>query len=281
MDVPASPLSLGNISPQPLIPVRSTGSRSSLDHPAQQKPPVWVWPTVIGLGAIAVGLVVYSLVSKKKPKQDQNTPTVVYRDPSPPHVVPFPNLPASMPLTARAPLPPPPMAMGGTVPGAGNVPFSDIQPGANSMFVSNPGLKERLDKRYQEPQRDPYSDDRNRPYDEDKNKVIELTQANFHSTLDSMPFAMVAFVSASCGWCKRLMPAYTEAAKQSKVPFCVAEVSKCPDIMKEYQVTGFPTIARFEMGKLVQPLFQQERTVANLLAFANGSTRQEVPSSIN
>tara|TARA_R110002072_G_scaffold302273_2_gene484532 strand:+ start:656 stop:964 length:309 start_codon:yes stop_codon:yes gene_type:complete len=60
----------------------------------------------------------------------------------------------------------------------------------------------------------------------------------------------VLFYSNKCGWCKKMMPEWKKFKKEHSNDLKITEVeeSEHPEIMKKYNITGFPTVKFFENG---------------------------------
>ena len=78
---------------------------------------------------------------------------------------------------------------------------------------------------------------------------------------------MMLFHAKWCGHCKTFMPEWEKFKKQAKINAVEYEADTDPNVMKENDVKGYPTIkCRTSSGDVKE--FKGERTVAGLNAFA-------------
>lgn len=84
--------------------------------------------------------------------------------------------------------------------------------------------------------------------------VLDLTNDNFQSTVDTHDTLMVEFYAPWCGHCKKLAPEYEAAADElinEDPPIRIAKVD-CPansDLCQKFGVSGYPTIKMFKNGE--------------------------------
>jgi thioredoxin-like negative regulator of GroEL len=81
---------------------------------------------------------------------------------------------------------------------------------------------------------------------------------------------MVYIYSTSCGWCERFNPVWTDFVDRYAGPLTVLKVEARQPEAKQYEVKGYPTVMVVENGQRVA-LFNEERTVENLLKFARAN----------
>jgi len=102
-------------------------------------------------------------------------------------------------------------------------------------------------------------------------QVIDLSSENIDDFLQNHELSMVEFFAPWCGHCKKLAPAYNDAATEllkddiilAKVD-CTAEHNKA--ICTKYGVTGFPTLQVFRKGE--DPIqYKQGRTAVDIVKF--------------
>mmetsp|Transcript_462 Transcript_462/g.1115 ORF Transcript_462/g.1115 Transcript_462/m.1115 type:complete len:655 (+) Transcript_462:353-2317(+) len=92
--------------------------------------------------------------------------------------------------------------------------------------------------------------------------VVELTSANFQSTLNENEFVVVEFYAPWCGYCQRLAPVYENLAamvKSEGLNVVVAKVDATAEenIGAEYGIEGFPTLKWVRKGQAFE--FSHER----------------------
>ena len=74
----------------------------------------------------------------------------------------------------------------------------------------------------------------------------------FNSTISSNPKTVAFFYMPGCGHCKDMDPVFDKVASDSKfsnVKFVKVNGTKYGDLASQYDVSGFPTIIRFNDGK--------------------------------
>ncbi len=76
--------------------------------------------------------------------------------------------------------------------------------------------------------------------------------ANLKEVLNSTKKDVIALVKANwCSYCKKLLPTFEEITVElaSEYVFVIVDVDAEPEVPKEYNVTGFPTIICMRDGK--------------------------------
>jgi thioredoxin 2 len=86
---------------------------------------------------------------------------------------------------------------------------------------------------------------------------LELTDADFQSFISKAgPPVMVALLSPSCGYCRRMTPILDDLAKQFAKRFLVAKLDTSRNHLtpSRFHIRGVPTLLFFKGGKQVDRL---------------------------
>eukprot|EP00054_Salpingoeca_dolichothecata_P014451 m.81694 g.81694 ORF g.81694 m.81694 type:complete len:489 (-) comp20997_c0_seq2:59-1525(-) len=110
--------------------------------------------------------------------------------------------------------------------------------------------------------------------------VLDLTEANFDSTLKNVDLALVEFFAPWCGHCKKLTGPYSEAAtilKDSDPPVTLAKVDATVEssLASRFSVSGYPTLKIFRNGELSSD-YDGPRTANGIVKYME---KQAGPSS--
>lgn len=100
--------------------------------------------------------------------------------------------------------------------------------------------------------------------------VIQLFDQNFHDFIGRFPSVLVMFYAPWCGHCKRMKPAFAEAAtlaKEQDLPGIFAAVDATVAVItaSKYEVKGFPTLKYFKNSQEVK--YSGARTTEAFLQF--------------
>ncbi|MEE9565082.1 MAG: thioredoxin [Candidatus Hydrothermarchaeaceae archaeon] len=85
-------------------------------------------------------------------------------------------------------------------------------------------------------------------------KIIQLTDADFESTIEKIPLVLVDFWAAWCFPCQMVAPIIDEMAEAYSEDLVCAklDVDKNPITATKFSITGIPTILLFKDGELVE-----------------------------
>ncbi|KAL3321228.1 Protein disulfide-isomerase A3 [Cichlidogyrus casuarinus] len=92
------------------------------------------------------------------------------------------------------------------------------------------------------------------PISQAEDAYLELTEANFDSSMREHDLVLVKFYAEWCGHCQRMAPEFAEAAKTLKEndpPVQLVKVN-CPNhqsVCEKYSVSGYPTLKIFRNGE--------------------------------
>ncbi len=83
--------------------------------------------------------------------------------------------------------------------------------------------------------------------------VMVLTSDNFTEQVSESGLMLVEFYAPWCGHCKRLAPAYAQAAKElnlrHNIPLATVDATEETSLAKAFGVDGYPTLKIFRSGK--------------------------------
>ncbi|KAE9556544.1 hypothetical protein FO519_000238 [Halicephalobus sp. NKZ332] len=116
------------------------------------------------------------------------------------------------------------------------------------------------------------------PYADEPGAEVVLhpyKKSDFQELLQISPLPVLTmFYAPWCGYCKKLKPHFSEAAKELMGEAILVAVDLTQDGNKplghDYKISGYPTLIRFHKGK--QVIFEGERTKEKIVAFAKDPT---------
>lgn len=82
--------------------------------------------------------------------------------------------------------------------------------------------------------------------------IVELNEKNFEENTKS-GLKLVEFFATWCGYCQKQRPILEELSKNN-IWIGTVDVDKNPEIVKNYNITGFPTFVLFKDGKVLSTL---------------------------
>lgn len=102
-------------------------------------------------------------------------------------------------------------------------------------------------------------------------KVIDLSGTQLMSAMDQKP-VVCAFLADGCGWCTKLKPEYHAAAQRAKHPMYTLYASRdgAMDVLKMFQIRGFPTIYVVYKGKIMDE-YKGNRTSDDIANWINSN----------
>jgi thioredoxin 1 len=84
-------------------------------------------------------------------------------------------------------------------------------------------------------------------------KVLELTDANYRSTLATAPLAFVDVYASWCGPCRLFSPLFDASAeKHPQASFFKIDGDLNPECRSDLTITNLPYVAVFKEGKFVE-----------------------------
>ncbi|CAH1241659.1 PDIA5 [Branchiostoma lanceolatum] len=133
-------------------------------------------------------------------------------------------------------------------------------------------------------------------WSEEPSDVVHLTDATFATYTQEHSPVLVMFYAPWCGHCKRMKPAFEEAATLLKTEFPAAKLAAVDatqyrDVSSKYEVRGYPTLLYFKNGQK-EFKYQLGRSTQELVKFMKNPQApppppppeqewSEVPSEIN
>lgn len=97
--------------------------------------------------------------------------------------------------------------------------------------------------------------------------VVELATMEEVVRATRQPRSVMLMYSANCGHCTAMKPAYASAAAQAGCPFYAVDALHVPSIVETYKLAGFPTVFKFEQGRMVAE-YSGDRSAPDLLLFS-------------
>lgn len=82
--------------------------------------------------------------------------------------------------------------------------------------------------------------------------IVELNEKNFEENTKS-GLKLVEFFATWCGYCQKQRPILEELSKNN-IWIGTVDVDKNPEIVKNYNITGFPSFVLFKDGKVLSTL---------------------------
>jgi thiol-disulfide isomerase/thioredoxin len=95
-----------------------------------------------------------------------------------------------------------------------------------------------------------YKASRREAFDSNSSKsTLDIENAGaFNSTLQSSKKTVAYFYMPGCGHCEKMSPVFDEVANDKSYPgvkFIKVNATKYPEIAEKYDLSGFPTVLRF------------------------------------
>ena len=86
--------------------------------------------------------------------------------------------------------------------------------------------------------------------------IIDLTNANFNSTISQKGVTLVDFWAPWCGPCRMLSPVLAKVATalEGKAVIAKVNVDENQELAAQFQVTSIPTMFIFKEGQVVKQL---------------------------
>ena len=97
--------------------------------------------------------------------------------------------------------------------------------------------------------------------------VEEVTSIQDLKRLVNQKRAVVLMYETGCGHCTAMKPAYEAAAHKAACPFLAIDAQNVPEIVEMYHLSGFPTVLKFETGKMVAE-YRGDRSEPDLVLFS-------------
>jgi thiol-disulfide isomerase/thioredoxin len=101
-------------------------------------------------------------------------------------------------------------------------------------------------------------------------EVTDCDESTFYHHLYTKEKFVVGFVSNHCGWCKRMLPAYHQAASLSPIPMFTVTREVADNfhdtILVRYEIIGFPEIHKFYRGQKIST-YSGNRSVKSFIEF--------------
>ena len=84
-------------------------------------------------------------------------------------------------------------------------------------------------------------------------KVINLTNENYESILNSEAPVVVDFWATWCGPCQMVSPVIEDLANEfeGQTSICKLNVDEMPDIASQYKIMSIPTVMIFKNGEVI------------------------------
>eukprot|EP00347_Sterkiella_histriomuscorum_P008531 403344742 len=114
---------------------------------------------------------------------------------------------------------------------------------------------------------------------DDNDKVVVLNKGNFKDLVLDKPDAMwfIEFYAPWCGHCKKLTPAWKEAAEKTygEVSFGAVDMTTDREVGASYGIKGFPTLKFFGGDKKKPLAYSGKRDVKTLIQYAKDTAKEQ------